>query len=119
MPRPVRILAASLAACALVFAQMAVSAFACPGQASPAALEKMSEEGCPDLGSANLCQEHCNYGKASVDSAKPLPALAQATGPLLWVAVPLAASSHGLVPARRIAPAVGPPPLVLFGALRI
>lgn len=119
MPRPFRILAASLAACALTFAQVAVSAFVCPGQDGQAALERMSEAGCPDPGSANLCQAHCNYGKASVDSAKPLPALAQPAGPVLWVPVAPAAAHHGLAPGRHFVPATGPPPLLLFGALRL
>jgi hypothetical protein len=118
MPRPIRILAASIAACALVFAQLAVSAFVCPGQDGQAALERMSEAGCPDLDPANLCQQHCNYGEASVDSAKPLPGLAQTASAVLWFPATLAAP-HSLVPPGHIVPATGPPPLTLFGALRI
>lgn len=114
MTRAIRRFAALVALAALGFAQVAVSAYACPKaaqtvtQAQPAS---DTESGCPDLATANLCEQHCDYGSASVGGhadAVPAPDLA----PLPWgLSAVTVADPASHVPASHLAPfAAAPPP---------
>ena len=127
MTRRPRVLAALLAAFALVFAQLAVSAHACELRESPARGEVTAHnEGCHEMAPAeeapatdNVCFEHCQYGDASVDNSPPAPPAVDSAGPVLRLAQ-VAPASAGLRPAWRLAPAAAPPPpAILFGVLRI
>ncbi len=92
MTRLSRRIAACLAAAALAFAQLAVSAYACPSrhhdEATPP--HDVASEHCAKVATTNLCERHCDYGASSLQSA----------------------------PHAAIVPDL-PPPLVRFGVLRI
>lgn len=127
MCRRHRFLAACLAAFALVFAQIAVAAHACPmiERASPSGASA-GHACCPDLaadesgGDANVCIQHCAYGHASVDSPQPLQvALNVATPGLRVEAVEPAAAGDSRPPWGRAAGPAWPPVAILFGVLRI
>lgn len=115
-----RAFAAVLAILALLFSQLAVSAFACPNiQAIVAAME-MPEGHC-DKPQPNVCNKHCEYGAATVNQVSPDVAPDVLALPLPWRAEPQLV----LLPAVDD-PVRGhdfrshsPPPLALFGALRI
>ena len=85
MSRPSRLLTSWLAIAMLLFAQLAVSAFACEMPATATALQVMD---CGDVGmdGAPLCQKHCNPD-------------AQAQAPLAFVASPFVASFVATLPA--------------------
>lgn len=121
MTRLVRRIAAWLAVVALAFSQLAVSAYACPSgmpERGPDIVQDVADD-CGKLPGANLCERHCDYGASSVQTASP-PAIILDPAPLPWrvepfVSLPAHASSREwLMPARA-----DPPPLVLFGVLRI
>jgi hypothetical protein len=127
MTRRPRSLAAVLAAFALVFAQLAVSAHACELRGSPVRSEVTTHhEGCHEMAPAdqapatdNVCFEHCQYGDASVDNSPPTPAAVDSAGPVFRLA-PVTQAPADLRPAWRLAPAAAPPPpAILFGVLRI
>lgn len=72
MRRRFRPFFAWLAAFALVFAQLATAAYACPQLAQPTA--RMQAPDCDhdrDV-TPNLCERHCDYGKASIYTPKPV-----------------------------------------------
>lgn len=92
-----RFLPALVALLGLLFAQLAVASYACPGEEAMAMARMMDAEA-PCCGDAvadpepALCQAHCQQGDRSLDkppapspalaaAALPLPAAAQATGP--------------------------------------
>src|SRR5690349_20780381 len=72
MNRLVRRLEALFALAAFVFAQMAVSAYAC-ARNDPAAAQAMvamaDMEGCDQSVNANLCDSHCAYGATNVQQS--------------------------------------------------
>ncbi len=129
MTRPTRTVAASLAAFALAFAQLVVSAHACTGHEAPARVAVMAHhEGCGGAMEAdeapvneNVCVEHCRYGDASLDNGQPDLVIGAAAGPVLRVELADAAVvSADARPSWRLAPAAAPPhPAILFGVLRI
>jgi hypothetical protein len=122
MTRRRRSLVAWLAAFALLFAQLAVSAHACAvaGQSATPHSAAAHPEGCPQADTnLDLCAQHCQYGAASVDIAKPVPAIDAATGPVVAV---LAAPRHagpGLPVPAFFLPAPRPPPAARPLPLRI
>jgi hypothetical protein len=127
-----RRIAALAALFALLFAQLAVSAYACPMQsAAPMrAAAEASQAGDATalpcemaLATPNLCDRHCDYDAAAVGT---LCVDARADHPPLllpWRAVPAAALAT--VPLAAVAFERPPPrplsrsPLTLFGNLRI
>ena len=119
MNRFARRLAAVIAIAALAFAQLAVSAFACPAIAPAPDMAVMSDCEKP-LATPNLCERHCDYGASSVQAASfvaiaPQPALLPWRAPTIAMADLAPAARAWLIPTRIEAP----PPLLLFGALRI
>jgi hypothetical protein len=120
MRRRHRVLTALLAIAALVFAQLAAAAYACPMLSSPVATA-MAEMPCDleQVGNANLCDNHCKYGSASFDSAKSIAAspLAVDSG-LRMPALHDVAMRFRSIPSPDIAPAASPP-LSRFTVLRI
>jgi hypothetical protein len=113
MTRRRRTVAALLAAFALVFAQVAASSHTCElknmgGAAHEAAAHP---QGCPQADTdANTCEQHCQYGAASVDVAKPFPAIDGAAGPLVAVLAAPRVSGPAPVVLFAFLPAHGPPP---------
>jgi hypothetical protein len=118
MTRRSRFLTAIAAAAALLFSQLAVSAYSCPKDAPSVAA---APEGCDEsMGNANLCQSHCEYGSASFDAAKPLQAPQTAILPALRIPLPDVTVASLPAPAPRVAPGPSPPtPLSRFTVLRI
>jgi len=116
MRRRFRPVAAWIALLALVFAQLATAAYACPQLAEPAAVANAPD--CHDPSPApNLCERHCDYGKASFE--KPKPVASPAIAPIFVRAIAIVAMPAGNLradPHARIA--TGPPP-TRFTVLRI
>ncbi|MGZ5047869.1 MAG: hypothetical protein ACXWF0_11535 [Usitatibacter sp.] len=122
MSRTLRRFAALVAAAALAFSQLAVSAFACPHESVPAitqAAPEHADDGCDSAMNPNLCERHCDYGSSSVASpAQALPALAPAQLP--WRFEPLAVVEVSRLAVERLTLASHPPPpFILLGVLRI
>jgi len=90
LPRELRRLVCQLLAGMLLFAQLAVAAYACPGLAAEvpavAAASMPEMPGCDqmDPDAAALCAEHCRFGQQSADAA-PQPAVQAATPTLLYL----------------------------------
>ncbi len=122
MNRSLRRFAALFLAATLAFAQLAVSAYACPvgsPMTSSASAAEVSAPGCPDLGNANLCAEHCAYGSVSSDTPSvALPGLDLAPLPWRVAASPVSALPRAMRD-WRLARSMHPPPPILFGTLRI
>lgn len=102
----------------LVFAQMAISAFACPVIGASIAV---AGSPCDEAMSvnANLCDQHCEYGQASFDSAKSPTTPAALAGAFLRVGALVPEQSRGLGIESRISAAGPAPPLTRFTVLRI
>ena len=128
MPRKYRQFVARLVLAALLFAQGAVSAYACPGSTDsvtpPAAVEAMP--GCDEMTRLdpvvpNLCLAHCQSGDQTFDHSSQLiaaPALLPALvvslfDPATSQASGRASSSQGLTAARP------PPHSILHCCFRI
>lgn len=123
MNRLVRRFAAVAAIATLVFAQLAVSAIACPHETGSAPVAQMqgqhSGDDCDEMGNPNLCERHCDYGASSVPSAAPAsPALPAAELPWRIEPVEIAAVSRVILDRRNL-DSHPPPPLILLGVLRI
>ena len=122
MTRPVRRACALVALCVLVFAQLAVSAYACPAERGQeiAAAANGGEPYCDDPGNPNLCDRHCAYGSSA--TGQPTLAIPSpwAGAPLPWRIVQAAPALTG---ARALDDATlrfeSPPPLILFGVIRV
>ncbi len=126
MTRLRRRLSASFAALALAFAQLAVSAHACevtgqPGKQPAVANSVACHEVAPAEGaSENLCERHCQYGDASVESNAPAPVAMHVAGPALWLEPAGTLPAEAIPPSRAdLPPIAAPPPAILFGVLRI
>src|SRR5258708_34368910 len=107
MTRRIRIFASLIAAAALLFSQLAVSAYACPMEApAQAAAPGDCDEA---LANPNLCERHCDYGSASLEAAKPVQASPMAVDAGLRIPLPALSGT----PIRRPSPhpASGPCPL--------
>jgi hypothetical protein len=128
MTRRLRTFAASLAAFALVFAQFAVSAHACPLDVKASGTEVIAHhEGCAGMtdrdnapADDNVCAGHCQYGSASVDNIQSIPVAIDVVGPALRLEVATAVAGSMGIASWRVEPtAAPPPPAILFGVLRI
>jgi hypothetical protein len=115
-----RAFAAVLAILALLFSQLAVSAFACPRIEAVVAAVQMPEGHC-EKQQPNVCHEHCEYGAATVNQVSPDLAPDVLALPLPWRADPrlVLAPVVGDPVRRHDFRSHSPPPLALFGALRI
>lgn len=119
MTSRIRILTALVAAATLLFAELAVSAYACPMEAQTRAVAGQAD--CDEMAvNANLCDRHCEYGSASCEIAKPAPVFAVASHVFLRVAVPDVSAAIVPAPSPHVAPGPAPPaPLDRFTVLRI
>jgi hypothetical protein len=118
-----RRIAAVSAIAALLFAQLAVAAFACPLEAGTAPVVQASapqtDDGCDGMPTPNLCERHCDYGSSSVGYfAACVPALPAAQIP--WRVEPAEAAAVTRASLDRQSLLTrAPPPLILLGVLRI
>ena len=120
MTRLARRITACFAIAALAFAQLAISAYACPMNAESATYASDSRvDDCEMSGTPNLCERHCDYGASSVQSS-PAPAMAPPFVALPWRIAAFVPLSFNTPARERLAPTrIEPPPLVRFGVLRI
>lgn len=108
LTRSLRKAISGLLVAVLFFSQLAVSAYACQGEAQ-AAMHPATMQ--VDDDAANLCIEHCRYGQQSADhSPSPAP-MAAALIPLYPAAPAIEAEPQGRLPlAPDAALAAAPPP---------
>ena len=110
--RRTRLFASMIAIVALLFAQLAVSAYACP----------MTGMGPDTETNANLCERHCDYGSASLDQAKSPAGVALAIPGVVRISI-ATLPPQPQVTARTLRatwPAAGhAPPLIRTTVLRI
>ncbi len=130
LSRELRRLVCQILAGVLLFAQLAVAAYACPSLEAPVAMAaKASAQTMPgcdqmDPDAAALCAEHCRFGQQSADAASP-PAVQAGTPALLYLlpAEPistLASAGAASAPPDATIPAAPPPPhAILHCVLRI
>ena len=123
-------LIAKVGIAAVLFAQLAVAAYACPvltgtSDAVTAVVANDARNAMPgcsemDTGNANLCLQHCQAGDQSVQTTPHAPLPAIALVPLAVVAQlePPFARGIGALSAR-MERQTSPPPLIRFGVLRI
>lgn len=115
--RRLRSIAAFVALLSVLFAQLAVAAYACPGVEAMAraavAMADMPDCDMPDRGDRSpICQAHCQQGDQSLDKPAPsLQGLAMASGHPVAIAVRSAevtpkgpASGLGFLLGRAIEP---------------
>ena len=103
----------------MLFAQMAVSAYACPRMNDMAAFESAMTNDDGQSGDSNLCEQHCQDGKASAQAAKPFPATHFLLGPALRVPSFDFVARVGRSIASPLDVAAKPPPLIRYTVLRI
>ena len=133
LPRAIVRCLCRLLAAAVLFAQLMVTAYACPGLAAPAGglVTGASQDasamppGCDQMDRDNgtLCAEHCRFGQQSADTAQP-PAVQPAVPTLLYQlpseALPAAGATSSLpASAAQLAAAPPPPHAILHCVLRI
>ena len=123
-------LAARIGIVALLFAQLAVAAYACPvvmnsgeiANVMTAADMHAAMPGCEESGSGNLnlCLEYSQAGSQAVQSTPQPPLPAVVMTPVALVNLPQPANRPG-IDATSILPEreTSPPPLLRFGFLRI
>ena len=116
MTRRTRIAAAWLAFAALLFAQLATAAYACPQMVEAPAVAMPADCEHQMAQTPNLCERHCDYGNVSVDTSKSLPPMVASASPRALV-VTLAPNASPRAGAHR-GQATGPP-LTRFTVLRI
>lgn len=130
MTRAFRRLLAKVLIAAVLFLQLAVAAYACPGlsthtDASPSAAmadEMQMDAGCAmvDEAQPNLCSQHCQQNSRVLDQSPPA-AVPVAVLPLLAVVdsqlEPLCAKSEA--PREFLARATAPPLSIRFCVFRI
>lgn len=115
----------------VLFAQLAVAAYACPTIAGPANIIAAAPAGelhaampgCEmlDIGNPNLCLQHCQAGDQSVQTSTPveIPAFAAFATTAVIELVQLNASAGSTMLSANSERETSPPPLIRFGVLRI
>ena len=124
-------LIARTAITAVLFAQLAVAAYACPNFEGPAQVIAAATSGdmhaampdCEmrDTGNPNLCLQHCQAGEQSVQTLAQTSVPAFAALSTFAVLEPAPLSFNPGIVALSALPAreTSPPPLLRFGVLRI
>jgi hypothetical protein len=120
--RFVRRIASALAASALVFGQLAMAVHACERLEEVALTAPQAAHDCCEkpMAPANDCERHCDYAASSVDTHGASMTVAAPATP---VALRVEAIAFGNLSPRAVERPldrrVDPPPLKLFGVLRI
>jgi hypothetical protein len=123
-------LVAGIGIAALLFAQMALAAYACPVTAGPVEMSHaaMADDahgampGCDESGpdGAGLCLQHCQASGWSVQPTPQPPVTAVALLPVMFIEpTPLACDIAPPALATLFERATSPPPLLRFCVLRI
>jgi hypothetical protein len=119
--RPSRVLSALIALLAVLFSQLAVAAYACPGaDGMRAAVVVDADPPCeehpsPEAPAAPLCAAHCQQGDQSLDHrsvAVPAPALALPTSWIVARAVPSEVAAASFEQHSLLERPTGPPLVV-------
>ena len=122
MIRPIRRFSTALVAMvALLISQLAVAAHFCAMTPwGGPAMQIHADSPCGDMpGPANLCEQHCQFGAATVDQGKPFPTLDSTLGRAVlsvraFAFLPLAGR-----PGPQLPPPPEPPASIRFSVLRI
>ncbi len=117
---------AAFATVALLFMQLAVSAFACPGESAASMYSSAQAESMPgchemDGKSSPLCPAHCAQGQQSLDKPQA-PGVPPATliGNVSWRAIDAPRASLDATRFNaRLVPPLEPPPAIRNCCLRI
>ena len=124
-------LVAKIGIAVVLFAQLAVAAYACPALTAPdhSMAAAMADDmhaampGCEkevDAGNPNLCSQHCQAGSQSAQTAPQLPIPPAATMPLTIVEPVQPVAGLGITALRALPEReTSPPPLIRFRVLRI
>ena len=115
-----RLVHAALLVVALLFSQWAVAMHAC-AVAMPALSTHATgthDPCCPDPVAPNTCEQHCAYGAAAVDPAKPAAALNVTLGPALVLRTLQPAHALARIDRPPVV-ATDPPPSIRSSVLRI
>jgi hypothetical protein len=116
---------------AVMFTQLAVAVYACPtvdGAANIIAAAIADDmhaamPGCEmrDTGNPNLCLQHCQAGDQSVETLPHVTVPALAAISTLAVIAPAQPNANSGIAVVSVLPehATSPPPLILFGVIRI
>ena len=128
LSRELRRLVCRILAGVVLFAQLAVAAYACPDLGAPAmavAADMQAMPGCDQMDpeAAALCAEHCRFGQQSADTASP-PAVQPAIPMLLYLLpgeamAPLMSAGPAPAPDSAMLAAPPPPHAILHCVLRI
>lgn len=102
---------------ALLFAQLATAAYACPQMVDPAAAAAPSDCEHETAATPSLCKRHCDGEKASVDN--PKPASAPAMPAVFARPIVVTLSAMQIVEAAPYERAATGPPFTRFTVLRI
>ncbi|WP_228892575.1 hypothetical protein [Pseudoduganella aquatica] len=129
LSRPTRLIAAIIMLFSLLFAQLAVAAYACPvliGQQAPEAVSMPDMPGCTDMSmdksSPSLCAAHCDAGHQSADTSSTpavqafVPCELELVLPRIERSAPALAFSRESVPLTR---ATSPPLAIQHCCFRI
>ena len=121
--------AATLAIVAVLFSQLAVSAYACPGADGMQQAAVVAEDAPPchqnpaPAAPTPLCQAHCQQGDTSLDQrGASVPALSLVALPVAWLPVPAGAMAQAATPepqASLLERPTGPPLALRHCCLRI
>lgn len=114
-----RIFTAIAAILALLMSQLAVSAHVCEMVGMAVTVTQPAPDGCPDLNTANLCDQHCQFGHSAVDQGKPVPSLDLTSGPALHIQQPYPSPILAKHSPRETPLPPEPPPAIRFSVLRI
>lgn len=114
-----RLSTAFVAMLVLLMSQLAVAAHVCSMAGSHVQMSAMDADDCSGPAGANMCDQHCQFGHAAVDPAKPVPALDVTTGPSLNIQHTFPVPGLALRSPRETPPPPQPPPAIRFSVLRI
>lgn len=127
MTRALRRFIAKLGIVALLFMQLAVAAYACPGVPSSSdspmvmSTSDAAMDDCPmgDRSAPNLCKQHCQHdGQATGQASAPVFAVDLPLLAVLPVVEVLPAPVAPDVSSEFLAHATSPPPAIRFGVFR-
>jgi hypothetical protein len=114
-----RLSTAIVAVFALLISQLAVSAHVCEMMGISETAARTASGDCPQLDTANLCNQHCQFGQSAVDPGKPLPTADLTSGPALYIHQPYPASVLATQLPRELPLPPEPPPAIRFSVLQI
>lgn len=127
-----RLFTVFLALCSLLFMQLAVAGYSCPGvESRMQGVEAMAQAGMPcaesmalamatDDAQPNLCQAHCQSAQASADNPAPqVPVAAVDHGAFIMSPVAVAPPLRSAPQASLLARATAPPLAIRNCCLRI